>query len=245
MSLVYTSLPDKSTLITGNTFPLKTVFRDLGGRWDARLKGWIMPPECNLSKLGLTPPSAPTEKSVPNPPAETSPGASIPKADVPAPSDPVPKADVVAPSTLTSKAETVVSISSAPAAEKSVSDATAPGVGSGSVPKLAKGVFYEERAQEIHIAGNTFNMRGELRDLGARWSSAWKSWVLPLSFDVSILEGLGISKAGVVPVSQDSEGGARAAETLSMKQVAKPAMRLIVSKNTFMVRDEIKKAGFR
>ncbi len=32
-----------TTLITGNTFPVKDALRALGGRWDAAAKGWRVP----------------------------------------------------------------------------------------------------------------------------------------------------------------------------------------------------------
>ena len=34
-----------TTLITGNTFPVKDQLRALGGRWDAVSKGWWVPAE--------------------------------------------------------------------------------------------------------------------------------------------------------------------------------------------------------
>lgn len=35
----------QSILITGNTYPVKDAIRALGGRWNPRLKGWMVPPE--------------------------------------------------------------------------------------------------------------------------------------------------------------------------------------------------------
>jgi len=36
---------NQSILISGNTYPVKDALRALGGRWNARLKGWMVPPE--------------------------------------------------------------------------------------------------------------------------------------------------------------------------------------------------------
>lgn len=33
------------TLITGNTFAVKDQIKDMGGKWDAALKGWMVPDE--------------------------------------------------------------------------------------------------------------------------------------------------------------------------------------------------------
>ena len=33
----------ETTLITGNTFPVKDALKALGGRWDAAAKGWRVP----------------------------------------------------------------------------------------------------------------------------------------------------------------------------------------------------------
>jgi hypothetical protein len=33
----------KTTLIVGNTYPVKDQIKALGGRWDGRAKGWIVP----------------------------------------------------------------------------------------------------------------------------------------------------------------------------------------------------------
>jgi len=32
-----------TTLITGNTFPVKDALKELGGRWNPALKGWMVP----------------------------------------------------------------------------------------------------------------------------------------------------------------------------------------------------------
>ena len=33
-----------TTIWTGNTYPIRDAIRNLGGRWDARRKAWIVPP---------------------------------------------------------------------------------------------------------------------------------------------------------------------------------------------------------
>jgi len=38
------SMFKSTTIWTGNTFAHKDMIKELGGKWDADLKGWIVPP---------------------------------------------------------------------------------------------------------------------------------------------------------------------------------------------------------
>ena len=42
-----------TTLITGNTFPVKDALRAMGGRWDAANKGWRVPMDRASEALAL------------------------------------------------------------------------------------------------------------------------------------------------------------------------------------------------
>jgi hypothetical protein len=39
-----TVIDDRQVLITGNTYPVREAIKALGGRWDKRAQGWLVPP---------------------------------------------------------------------------------------------------------------------------------------------------------------------------------------------------------
>jgi hypothetical protein len=54
MSLVFTSNPDGSIVVSGNTFQHKDTIKSLGGRWDAQTRSWTIPPGSNVEELKNT-----------------------------------------------------------------------------------------------------------------------------------------------------------------------------------------------
>jgi len=85
----------------------------------------------------------------------------------------------------------------------------------------------------LRVLGNTYNMKDAIKGAGGIWLPLAKRWDFAPGTDVSVLENLGIYRAS----SSVDTPAARSSEDTKT--------RLIISKHTYAVKEEIKKAGGR
>jgi hypothetical protein len=85
----------------------------------------------------------------------------------------------------------------------------------------------------LRLLGNTYKMKDAIKGAGGIWLPLAKRWDFAPGTDVSVLENLGIYRAS----SSVDTPAARSSEDTKT--------RLIISKHTYAVKEEIKKAGGR